>query len=210
MVIFDLDGTLTDSADGVVASFRFALSQIGADVADRDLGPHLVGPPLRHTLIAMGLAAHADAAVAAYRADYTARGWAMNRVYDGVESLLVDLRSAGVRLAVATSKAESIARRILTHFGLGRHFEVITGVVADGPGEGKTELLGQALQQLRPVPERVFMVGDRWHDVEAAMAHGLHPVVVGWGYGKTDFVDRSMAPVTYVSTVDELRRVLGV
>ena len=210
LVIFDLDGTLTDSAAGVISSFRVALSQIGADVAEEELGTHLVGPPLRQMLVGMGLEAHADAAVAAYRAEYTARGWAMNRLFDGVESLLVELRAAGVRLAVATSKAESIARRIITHFGLDQHFEVIAGVTAAGPGEDKTEVLGRALAQLQPVPERVFMVGDRWYDVEAALAHELHPVVVGWGYGQTDFVGRSMTAVTYVSTVDELRRVLGV
>lgn len=210
MAIFDLDGTLTDSAPGVMSSFRFALNQIGADVPEGDIGVHLVGPPLRDALVAMGLEAHADAAVVAYRADYTARGWAMNRVFEGIESLLADLQAAGVRLAVATSKTEFIARRILTHFGLDQYFEVIAGVVAAGPGDGKTEVLGYALEQLRPIPERVFMVGDRWHDVAAALTHGLHPVVVGWGYGKSDFVDRYVTAVTYVSTVDELRRVLGV
>ena len=127
LVIFDLDGTLTDSAAGIVASFRHALGQIGAPVPEGDLAQRLVGPPMHHTLAAMGLGEQADAAIAAYRADYTSRGWLMNTMFDGVAALLADLRAAGVRLAVATSKAEPTARRILAHFGLDGYFEVIAG-----------------------------------------------------------------------------------
>jgi phosphoglycolate phosphatase-like HAD superfamily hydrolase len=117
-VIFDLDGTLTDSADGIVSSFRHALGQIGAAVPEGDLTSRIVGPPMHHTLSAMGLGEHTDAAIAAYRADYTSRGWAINSLFDGIGPLLADLRAAGIRLAVATSKAEPTARRILVHFGL--------------------------------------------------------------------------------------------
>ena len=87
----------------------------------------------------MGLGDRADDAIAAYRADYTTRGWAMNSLFDGIPHLLADLRAAGVRLAVATSKAEPTARRILEHFGLDEHFEVIAGASLDGValGEGR-------------------------------------------------------------------------
>jgi len=112
-VIFDLDGTLTDSADGIVSSFRHALGEIGAAVPEGDLASQIVGPPMHHTFEAMGLDEHAEAAIAAYRADYTARGWAINSLFDGIGPLLADLRAAGVRLAVATSKAEPTAQRIL-------------------------------------------------------------------------------------------------
>ncbi len=98
LVIFDLDGTLTDSAQGIVSSFRHALGSIGAVVPDGDLAGMVVGPPMHHTLREMGLGEHTDAAIAAYRADYTARGWAMNRLFDGIPALLADLRAAGVRL----------------------------------------------------------------------------------------------------------------
>jgi phosphoglycolate phosphatase len=105
LVIFDLDGTLTDSAQGIVASFRHALGLIGAVVPDGDLASMIVGPPMHHTLREMGLGEDADAAMAAYREDYTSRGWTMNRPFDGIPALLADLQAAGVRLAVATSKA---------------------------------------------------------------------------------------------------------
>jgi HAD superfamily hydrolase (TIGR01549 family) len=211
LVIFDLDGTLTDSAQGIVSSFRHALGEIGAVVPDGDLASRIVGPPMHHTLREMGLGEDADAAIAAYRADYTARGWAMNRLFDGVDELLADLRAAGVRLAVATSKAEPTARRILAHFGLDEHFEVIAGATIDGSRATKSDVVAHALTQLHPVPDRVLMVGDRSHDVEGAGEHGIETVVVGWGYGRNDFAGPdAVNALAHVATIDGLREVLGV
>ena len=211
LVIFDLDGTLTDSADGVVASFRHALATIGAKVPDGDLAERVVGPPMHHTLASMGLGERADEAISAYRADYTSRGWAMNSVYDGIPPLLADLRAARIRLAVATSKAEPVARRILDHFGLTDHFDVIAGASIDGTRASKADVVAYALSQLGTLPERVLMVGDRAHDVEGAAAHGIATVVVGWGYGRSDFDGQLTAtPAAHVATVEQLRAVLGV
>lgn len=211
LVIFDLDGTLTDSAPGSIASFRYALAAVGATVPAGDLSELVVGPPLHHTMASLGLGDQADAAVAAYRADYTRRGWAMNTLFDGIAELLVDLRAAGVRLAVATSKPEPTARRILEHFGIADEFEVIAGASPDGTRATKAEVLDKALRQLGPLPDRVLMVGDRSHDVEGAAEHGIATVVVGWGYGATDFDDPlSAAPAAHVATVRQLREVLGV
>jgi phosphoglycolate phosphatase-like HAD superfamily hydrolase len=188
LVIFDLDGTLTDSAHGVVASFRHALAAVGAEVPDGDLAALVVGPPMHHTLSGLGLGERVADAVAAYRADYTSRGWAMNTLFDGIPEMLADLRAADVRLAVATSKAEPTARRILQHFGIAEHFEVIAGASLDGSRAAKADVVAHALAQLAPLPERVIMV-------------------VGWGYGNADVTD---AAVARVATVAELREVLGV
>jgi phosphoglycolate phosphatase len=209
LVIFDLDGTLTDSALGIVSSFRHALGEIGAPIPDGDLAGRIVGPPMHLTLASMGLGDRADDAIAAYRADYTTRGWSMNSVFDGIPALLDDLRAAGVRLAVATSKAEPTARRILEHFGLDGHFEVISGATIDGTRSSKADVLGHALAQLGPLPDRVIMVGDRWHDVEGAAAHGIDTVVVERGYGAGDF-DGPGVGYRHVSSVADLREVLGV
>jgi phosphoglycolate phosphatase len=211
LVIFDLDGTLTDSADGIVSSFRHALGEVGAAVPAGDLVSKIVGPPMHHTFEAMGLGEHADAAIAAYRADYTTRGWAINSLFDGIAPLLADLRAAGVRLAVATSKAEPTAQRILAHFGLDGYFDVIAGASVDGTRATKADVLAYALAQLEPLPERVVMVGDRRHDVDGAAAHGIDAVVVGWGYGQDDFADADRpSAAMHVGTVEELRRTLGV
>lgn len=94
LVIFDLDGTLTDSAVGIVSSFRHALAAIGAEVHEDDttLARRVVGPPMHHTLHSMGLGERAAEAISAYRADYLDRGWAMNRVFEGMPEVLADLR----------------------------------------------------------------------------------------------------------------------
>jgi len=215
LVLFDLDGTLTDSAPGIVASFRHAMTEVGADgvVADDDaaLATRIVGPPMHETMTELGLGGADGAAMAAYRAHYTSHGWSMNAPFDGVAELLVDLRDAGVRLAVATSKAEPAARRILAHFGLDGHFEVIAGASVDGVRSAKTDVVAHALAQLGPLPERVLMVGDRSHDVAGAADHGIDTVVVEWGYGRTDFDGDEPAPgAGFVADVTELREVLGV
>ena len=213
LVVFDLDGTLTDSAEGIVASFLHALSHIGAAVPEGDLATQIVGPPMDDTFRALDLGEHADAAIAAFRAEYGTRGWAMNTLFDGIAQLLADLCAAGVRLGVATSKLEPTARRILAHFELEQYFEVIAGASPDGSRKTKEEVLAHALTQLQPLPEHVLMVGDRVHDVEGAAAHGIDAVVVGWGYGQADFTDTRTAVAgcpTHVSTVAELRTVLGV
>lgn len=212
LVIFDLDGTLTDSAAGIVASFRHALDQVGAPVPEGDLVGRIVGPPMHHTLSGMGLGERAEDAIAAYRADYIRRGWSMNTPFDGIPALLADLRAAGIRLAVATSKAEPTARRILAHFGLDGYFEVIAGASPDGERALKADVLAHALDQLRPLPDRVLMIGDRRHDVDGAAAHGIDTIVVEWGYGGADFaaVSAGPAPAARVTDIAELREVLGV
>ena len=213
LVIFDLDGTLIDSAAGTLASFRHAMAAVDADVPGGDLVTRIVGPPLNDTMHSLGLGDdRAEAAIAAYRADYTRRGWAMSTLFDGVAELLADLRAAGVRLAVATSKPEPTARRILRHFGVADAFEVIAGARMDGTGADKAEVLGRALAQLDPVPDRVVMVGDRAHDVDGAAQYGIGTVVAGWGYGASDFGDGAVAapPAAHVMTVEELREVFGV
>lgn len=211
LVIFDLDGTLTDSARGIVSSFRHALAQVGFAVPDGDLASRIVGPPMYHTMLAIGLGDRADAAIAAYRDDYTTRGWAMNALFDGIPELLADLDAAGMRLAVATSKAEPTALRILAHFGLESYFEVVAGASVDGSRATKAEVMAHALAQLGPLADRVVMVGDRSHDVEGAAEHGIDTVVVGWGYGGADFDGPDAATaLAHVATVDDLREVLGV
>ncbi|MBV9515892.1 MAG: HAD-IA family hydrolase [Mycobacteriaceae bacterium] len=212
LVIFDLDGTLTDSARGIVSSFRHALAHVGMPLPDNpDLAGMVVGPPMHQTLRGLGLGERTDAAIAAYRADYTSRGWELNEVFDEIPELLADLRAAGVRLAVATSKNEPTAKKILAHFGLDEHFEVIAGASPDGVRATKADVIAHALSQLHPVPEHVLMVGDRRHDVHGASHHGIDTVVVEWGYGGRDFDDPTVArPALQVATVAALREVLGV
>lgn len=114
-------------------------------------------------------------------------------------------------MAVATSKNEVTARRIIEHFGLEQHFEVIAGASSDGLRSSKADVVAHALAQLTPLPERVLMVGDRSHDVEGAATHGIDTVVVAWGYGGADFGGPdAVTAFKHVSTIDGLREALGV
>lgn len=191
-MIFDLDGTLTDSAAGIVGSFRHALSHVGAPEPEGDMASRVVGPPMHVTLGSMGLGDRTDDAIEAYRADYGERGWAVNKMFDGIREALTRLQEAGVAMVVATSKAEPLAHRILDHFGLSGFFQVIAGASPDGSRSSKAEVIAHALSQLETVPAGdTVMVGDRLHDVEGAAAHGIYTLVAEWGYGTSDFQDDS-------------------
>ena len=212
LVIFDLDGTLTDSAEGIVASFLHALCHVGAPVPDGDLAAQIVGPPMDDTFRSMGLGEDTEKAIAAFRAEYGSRGWAMNTLFDGVVPLLADLRAAGVRLAVATSKLEPTARRILAHFGLDQHFEVVAGAAPDGSRKTKVEVLAHALDQLQPAA-RAGAHGRRPQPRRARRGRPRHRHRggrLGLRADRTSPDGFSATGVTHAATIDELRRALGV
>ncbi|TQF73516.1 HAD family hydrolase [Rhodococcus spelaei] len=215
VTLFDLDGTLTDSAPGILAGFRHALATVGVAAPEGDLLDRVVGPPMIDTLRSLGLdEAAAQAALTAYFDRYDHIGWAENAVFDGIEELLTSLAESGTRLAIATSKSERFANRILEHFSLARHFEVIAGASDEGTGRrAKADVIEHALRGLGVEPTTaadggtagVVMVGDREHDVHGAAHWGIPTVFVGWGYG----TDREAADAHWsVDSVDELGRVL--
>ncbi|WP_235900640.1 HAD-IA family hydrolase [Lolliginicoccus suaedae] len=187
-ILVDLDGTMTDSAPGVIASFRHALDAVGwpvpADLAVLDV----VGPPMMDTLDALGLEGSvAERALAAYFDRYGTLGWRESTVYDGVPEALAALRSAGARLAVATSKGETNSLKMLRHHDLEQYFEMIGTASDDGTRRRKADVIAHALKglgiPLERAPQEVVMVGDRIHDVRGAAAHGISTISVAWGYG---------------------------
>lgn len=188
LVLFDLDGTLTDSAPGILGSLRHALVAVGHPVPpEPELRP-LLGPPLSDTFRGrFGMdEATAAAAIAAYRERYHAGGMYENAVYPGIPELLGRLASAGSVLAVATSKPTWSATRILEHFGLAPFFAHVAGAELDGSRETKTAVIAHSLARLGALGHRgrpFRMVGDREHDVLGARAHGIPATGVLWGYG---------------------------
>lgn len=194
-VLFDLDGTITDSARGIVDSFRHALRAVGAPEPDDEVVRGVVGPPILESLRRAGLVdGRLRLARAAYRERYEAIGWSENAVYPGMADLLARVAASGVTMGVATSKNERMAHRILRHFGLEGHFSFIGGASDDDLRTHKADVIGHALQGLglAPVPADgggtpgVVLVGDRSHDVLGAAAFGVPAVLVGWGYGSAD------------------------
>ena len=184
LVLFDLDGTLVDSVPGIEASIRVAAAQLGLPAPTAEQLRSMVGPPLEEGFAgAFGLAgADVAAAVTAYRAHYTAGAMLQAVPYPGVPELLAALDAGGAVLAVATSKPEPFAVRILDHVGLLPRFASVHGATLDGRVRHKDQVVAAALAA-HPDGERAVLVGDRSHDVLGAAVHGLPCIGAGWGPG---------------------------
>jgi phosphoglycolate phosphatase len=186
-LLFDLDGTLTDSAEGITKSVAAALSHFGIEVAPETLGG-FIGPPLGWSFPHFFHldAAQTDEAIEVFRERYDRVGKFENRVYDGIPEALTALAAAGYRLAVATSKPEHFAVEILAHFDLTRYFACIAGAAPDEKG-GKREVIRDALHRMGDLaPGEALMIGDRLHDMDGAHAEGLRAVGALWGYGSLE------------------------
>lgn len=188
-VLLDLDGTLSDNFAGIAGSIRHALARLGArDPGDGALR-RCIGPPLRESfarLIDDACPATVERAIDAYRERYDALGWSENAAYPGVERALQALSAAGVRLFVCTSKPEVFATRIVAHFGFDRFVARVYGADLAGTLDDKSALLAHALRSERLDPSDCIMVGDRHHDVRAALANGVRAAGVLWGYGSRE------------------------
>jgi phosphoglycolate phosphatase len=182
LVVFDLDGTLTDPYDGITRCVVHAFERLGRPVPPDDALSGFIGPPLQDTF-AEWLGTDAANAVRLYRERFDEVGWRENRVYDGVEEALGKLAMGGHTLAVATSKPTVFARRILNHFGLSRRFTVVVGASLDGSLRHKADLLELVLKRSATAAPDAVMVGDRAQDLQGAKAHQVRAVGVSWGYG---------------------------
>jgi phosphoglycolate phosphatase len=195
VVVFDIDGTLLDSAPGIVAGFQHALRSVGFEPPDEAALRSDLGPPVGNIFTALGLPdADLDQAVAAYRQFYLSEGLQQSRPYDGVLEVLDRLRDAGAVLATATAKRTNIAQAIIEHHDLTHYFAVVNGT--DDVRSTKTATLGYTLELLgRPPAARVTMVGDRYSDVVAAQECGVAPIAVTWGYGSEQELEATGAPL---------------
>jgi phosphoglycolate phosphatase len=207
-VVFDVDGTLLDSAPGILAGFQKALVAGGIVAPDADrLRPYL-GPPLREFLITSGVAPdRLDSSAQAYHDFYLAEGLHQARPYPGVEDLLQRLTSAGLRLATATAKRTTTARAIIDAHGLASYFTLVAGT--DEARLSKADTLAGVLADLGADPATTIMVGDRRHDVEGAHACRVRAVGAGWGYAVGDELTTAGADWV-VDDVQALGQLLGV
>ena len=205
LVLLDLDGTLTDSAPGIMASARAALRALDVPVPDDATLRTFVGPGIVHSLRRYGVPMdRMDEAVDAYRAEFVATGMWDNSVFDGIPAALGTLRDAGVRLVVATAKPTHLARPILDHFGLAPYLEGVFGTPGDDYAFTKAMVVAEALAAADGYdPARTLMVGDREHDVHAAAAHGIPTLGVAWGYAPPGELEAAGA-VGLVGRPDEL------
>lgn len=203
VILFDLDGTLTDSGEGIIKCYHMTLTRLGLPIPNDETMRSLIGPPLCDGLIKCGVPADTvDEAIRIYRSRYTTVGKFENAPYPGIREMLQQLRELGHRLFVATSKPEATAREILAHFQLDSYFELICGAARDGVRGTKAEVIAYLLEQIGH-PENIVMVGDTSFDVAGAAAHNIPTIGVSWGFGTVASMKEAGA-VAIVDNVSEL------
>lgn len=200
-VLLDLDGTLVDSAPGILGSLREAFAELSIPLPDGGLPHTLLGPPLYVSLPALVGADVTPDLLATYRRIYGGHGLRASPAFDGIDALLRDLGAAGVTMAVATSKAEVYAERIVAHRGWTELFATVCGDTLEGDRPTKADVVGEALRRLGG-PASVVMVGDRLHDVVGARTHGLDCLGAGWGYAAPGELGEAGAVAVYATVAD--------
>jgi phosphoglycolate phosphatase len=189
LLCFDLDGTLTDSAPGIVACLNHALRELGAPpLPDDQLRAH-IGSPLRvifRRLLTDADDVRLDRAIVAYRQRFEHIGLVENQLFPEVADALRELRLRGHQLAVVTAKPTTVATRVLEHFAIDHLFASVHGATASDEPCDKAECLAAALRHANATPQDTVMIGDRVDDVVAANACGVRMVGVEWGYGSRE------------------------
>jgi phosphoglycolate phosphatase len=201
-MLFDLDGTLTDSRPGILESMRYALRALGIDPPADDALERLIGPPTHDAfreLLGSDDVRLIERAISKYRERFSSIGMFENSVYAGVHDGLVRLASASIKMWVVTSKPKVYADKIVDHFDLRRLFIDVYGSQLSGELGQKGDLIEHVLRAERLNPDETWMIGDRKHDVIGARANGVHAVGVLWGYGSREELIRAGADSVFAS-----------
>ena len=202
-ILFDLDGTLTDSGEGIINCASLALQHFGIEVPERKTMRAFVGPPLHEMFIKFGVPAdEVDTAVAVYRSRYHTVGKFENFPYPGITAMLDTLNRNGHQLLVATSKPEALSIEIMDKFDLSKYFIKICGATLDRSRITKSDVIAYLLENYKSDGEMV-MVGDTAFDVTGAAAHGIPTIGVSWGYGSKEEMLQAGA-VAIAHSVQEL------
>lgn len=206
-VVFDLDGTLTDSAEGILNCTRYALNKMSYPVPDEGTLRKFLGPPLVASFRNHCGMSEEDAklATAFYRERYVPIGWKENSVYGGIRSILQALRAQGARLYVATAKPQDVSIEILKHFGLFQYFDAIAGALPGETYPDKGDIIARSLQDAQY--NSAVMVGDRGSDLRGAQKFGIDCIAAGYGYGTKEELC-GVNPTHYAETTAELAEIL--
>lgn len=200
IILFDLDGTLTDPGIGITNSVAHALAHWNIEVADRAELYKFIGPPLSDSFMRYYGFSEEDAihAIAVYREYFSVKGLYENEVYPGIPELLESLKAQGKTVVLATSKPEKFAVEILRHFGLYDYFDIIAGASMDESRNKKADVIAYAISQMKnPDLSRMIMIGDREHDILGAKQIGIDSIGVLYGYG--DRAEHEKAGATYIA-----------
>lgn len=208
-LFFDLDGTLTDPAEGITNSFKHALRHFGIEIPSYSTLCSFIGPPLKDTFKKNFdfSETKVDEGVAKYREYFSSKGLFENAVYPGIKELLAHLKGKGKKLVVATSKPEDFSLKIIEHFQLAPYFEYVCGSLMDETRTKKDEVIAYALERcgIKDL-SRVLMIGDRKHDIIGAKKTGLKSCGVLFGYGSREELEEAGAD--YIAAdVEELEEI---
>lgn len=209
-VLFDLDGTIVDSAPGITATLAYTFAKLGRPVPSPAKLLEFVGPPILESFQELGGMTEVEAhqALAIYRERYLEHGVGNVTIYPGLADVMKAIHDSPVALSLATSKPESLARLALTSLGVIQYLDVLTGASEDEVRSAKADVVAEALFRLRAFgadTSRPVMVGDRFYDVEGAAVHNVPSVFVEWGYGSPA---EQVGTVASVSTAEQLHDVL--
>lgn len=211
VILFDLDGTLTDPKEGITRAVQYALRAYGIEENDLDSLCPFIGPPLTDSFMEFYGFTQKDAreAIPVFHEYFVKRGMFENKVYPGMKEMLETLSRAGYTLAVATSKPEIFAEQILKHFGLLSCFKLVGGADMEEIRVRKADVIKYTLNRLKVNPQDtpVIMVGDRLHDVMGAAEHGICCIGVLYGYGSREELLKAGAGYL-AGSVEELGRLL--
>lgn len=206
-VLFDLDGTLTDSGEGIINCAIPALEHFGLPIPSREEMRVFVGPPLHETFQQFGVPADkTEEAIRVYRSRYIPTGMFENTPYPGIKELLETLKKENYTLYVATSKPEEMSVTILERFGLAPYFDRICGASTDTSRSTKDSVIAYLLEQ-SGAKEDMVMVGDTKYDVLGAKTHGIPAIGVSWGYGSVEEMTDAGA-IGIADTMEQLLELL--
>ena len=205
VIAFDLDGTLSDPSRGLIASFVYALKKMGVDYGEPESLKRFIGPPLydEWQRVFGFTKEEATRALLIFREFYQVYGWWDNEIYDGVPKMLSDLKAAGKKIILATSKPEVFAIKILKMFDIAKYFDFIGGAATDKTRDKKAEVLEYSLNSIG-ITDRsgVILVGDRMYDAEGAGECGIDSMGVLYGHGSREEILSSGFTLIAETTAD--------
>ena len=209
-IFFDLDGTLTQSEFGIINSIVHALNMMGIEVEDPESIKRFIGPPLVKAFKEFYKMSDEDAKkAAAYYREYYNKGEMYNApLYEGIEDTLKALKESGKKLYVVTSKPAVFAKKIVEHFDIMKYFEEVIGPDISNNNYSKDELISQAIKKTQGKARECIMVGDRFYDIEGAVANGIASIGVLYGYGTKEELEAAGATflVTVPGTITKVLR----
>lgn len=209
-LLFDLDGTITDSEEGIINALRYAFNKAGIPETSTGTLRSFIGSPLVKTIQEVYAVPKEDAEQIAsyYRSYYTTKGVYESKLYPGMSELLCDLKQSGRRLIVATSKRTTGAEQVLDIFRLREYFDLVVGGSSDGKISEKTDVIREVFNKTGDaIKDGAVMIGDRKYDILGARENGIDSIAVMYGYGTKEEIDEAN-PTYKVGTVEELRVLL--